>query len=595
MVAAMKLLAWLLPLALCACGGRQPAPRVDHATLAFTHVRVFDGEHVLANQDVLVDGDRIVAVGPDLAIPSGATIVEGTGRTLLPGLFDAHAHIQDGSQLEQSLAFGVTTVLDMFTFPQLAHTLRAQDRTDRADLRSAGFLATAPGGHGTEYGFEIPTITAAQDAQAFADARFAEGSDYLKIVYDGGSAYGRTIPTISAETLRALIEAAHARNKLAVVHIGSYAEARTALESGADGLMHLFRDQAPEADFGALAARTHAFVTPTLAVLNTLIGVKTEIGVDPAIAPYLEMPAQRGLAATFPIHAKATPRAAELAIAQLRDAHVPVLCGTDAPNPGTTYGASVHDELALLVAAGLPPSTALAGATSLPARRFGLTDRGRIAAGLRADLVLVDGDPTTTITDTRRIVGIWRTGVKFDRDAYRARVAEHTRAAQDALARGVVSDFEDGSLHAQPGQDWTVSTDALIGGTSKAALAVVAAGAAGHALAITGEVIAGGPASWAGAIYMPGDRPFAPADLSRTPGFAFRAKGDGKGYVVMVFTQHGGRAPSTRAFTPGTDFTAHQFRWSEFGGSDGHDITAILIGQVAPGTFRLAIDDVELR
>jgi hypothetical protein len=271
-----------------------------------------------------------------------------------------------------------------------------------------------------------------------------------------------------------------------------------------------------------------------------------------------------------------------------------LLCGTDAPNPGTTHGASVHDELALMVAAGLSPVTALAGATSLPARRFGLTDRGRIAAGLRADLVLVDGDPTTTITDTRRIVGVWRTGVKLDRDAYRARVAERAQQAENALARGVISDFDDGSQHAQPGQDWVESTDALIGGKSTAALAVVGAGS-GHALAITGEVIAGGPASWAGAIYMPGDRPFAPADLSHKQGFAFRAKGDGKSYVVMVFTKHGGRAPSIRPFTPGTDFTAHQFQWSEFDGSDGHDITAILIGQVAPGTFHLVVDDVELR
>jgi imidazolonepropionase-like amidohydrolase len=78
---------------------------------------------------------------------------------------------------------------------------------------------------------------------------------------------------------------------------------------------------------------------------------------------------------------------------------------------GMAHGASVHHELQLLVAAGLSPVEALRAATSTPADRFGLTDRGRIAAGARADLLLVDGDPTTTISDTLSIRAVWRLGV----------------------------------------------------------------------------------------------------------------------------------------------------------------------------------------
>lgn len=107
-------------------------------------------------------------------------------------------------------------------------------------------------------------------------------------------------------------------------------------------------------------------------------------------------------------HATANVRA-------LRDAGVPVLAGTDAGNSGTTYGASLHEELDLLVRAGHTPTEALAGATSLPARRFGLTDRGRIATGTRAGLVLVDGDPTTDITATRNIAAIWKNGYPISR------------------------------------------------------------------------------------------------------------------------------------------------------------------------------------
>ena len=78
--------------------------------------------------------------------------------------------------------------------------------------------------------------------------------------------------------------------------------------------------------------------------------------------------------------------------------------GTDAPNSGTAHGASLHGELQLLVEAGLTPTEALAAATSAPAAAFHLTDRGRIAPGLRADLVLVEGDPTADILQTRAIV-----------------------------------------------------------------------------------------------------------------------------------------------------------------------------------------------
>lgn len=94
---------------------------------------------------------------------------------------------------------------------------------------------------------------------------------------------------------------------------------------------------------------------------------------------------------------------------------MPILAGTDAPSPGTTYGASLHGELALLVREGLTPVEALTAATSAAARAFRLRGRGFIRAGSRADLVLVDGDPTTDIVATRKIVGVWKAGVEVQR------------------------------------------------------------------------------------------------------------------------------------------------------------------------------------
>ncbi|GJG85968.1 hypothetical protein tb265_11490 [Gemmatimonadetes bacterium T265] len=102
---------------------------------------------------------------------------------------------------------------------------------------------------------------------------------------------------------------------------------------------------------------------------------------------------------------------AEAAVGALARAGVPVLAGTNAPGPGTAHGASLHRELELLVASGLCPVEALASATSTPARVFGLHDRGRIAVGLRADLLLVDGDPSADVRATRAVAGVWKLGV----------------------------------------------------------------------------------------------------------------------------------------------------------------------------------------
>ena len=106
---------------------------------------------------------------------------------------------------------------------------------------------------------------------------------------------------------------------------------------------------------------------------------------------------------------------AEAAVGTLRRARASILAGTDAPAPGLAHGLSLHRELELFVLSGLTPLEALASATSEPARAFGFHDRGRIAEGLRADLLLVNGDPTVDITATRDIVGIWKLGVSHPR------------------------------------------------------------------------------------------------------------------------------------------------------------------------------------
>ena len=388
-------------------------------------VRVFDGERALEHQNVVVQNGTISQVTQRNVNVTGTQVIDGAGDTLLPGLFDAHVHVAedvDGS-LRQALVFGITTEIDMFNAGERLQRLKkakAADGVGLASLRTAGVGASAPGGHPSQMGGPpFPTITKSEEAEAFVEARIAEGSDFIKIIYDNNAEFGENqrLPALDKATMKAVIDATHKRHKLVVVHILTEEQARDAITAGADGLAHLFIGDTVSSDFGRFAASHHVFVIPTLTTLHMICGKSPgpSILADAYLEPYIDAE-WRSL-----LQVPANPRQNHLcsattgAMRQLIAARVPILAGTDSPVPGNVYGASVHVELELLVKAGLTRSQALAAATSLPAKTFGLNDRGSIQQGRRADLLLVQGDPTQDIRATRRIVDVWKRGSRVQR------------------------------------------------------------------------------------------------------------------------------------------------------------------------------------
>jgi imidazolonepropionase-like amidohydrolase len=575
------------------------------------NARVFDGQRVIDHADVWVEGGKIRAVGEGLKVPTDLKAIDATGDTLLPGLIDSHTHTW-GDALKEAEIFGVTTELDMFTsvgFMQETKKAQAEGKNlDQADLFSAGSLATAPGGHGTEYGVPVPTLTSPAEARAWVDARIAEGSDYIKIVVESGT-YGRhDIPTLDRATTKAIIAAAHVRDKLVVVHVSKQKDAHDVVADGCDGLAHLFTDTPPDPSFAAFVAAHHAFVVPTLAVLEGLDGIRggESLVNDARLAPYLTTADISNLKQSFPkFSTAATVKNADQAIPQLKAAHVPILAGTDAPNPGTWHGVSIHRELELLVGAGLTPQEALASATSVPAAAFHLADRGVIAPGKRADLLLVKGDPTQDITATRDIVSVWKLGVEDDRTSYRAAIEKAKEEAAKAAGAppppgsdsGLISDFDDGTASTRFGMGWMISTDTIAGGKSTGEMKVAEGGAnqSKHALEVTGVIDGGLPYAWAGVMFSPGAQPFAPVNLSGKKTISFLAKGDGQTYRVLFFTESGGRMPAQQMFTAGPEWTKISLPFSAFNGTDGHDISAILfVGGPAAGKFDFQIDEIKL-
>lgn len=577
-------------------------PAMAAETTLIKDVRVFDGQKVHAKRSVLLEGGKIASADFKGKAPAGAKVVEGAGRTLLPGLIDSHVHAY--RYLDLPLLFGVTTQVDMFmpvAGMQAVHARMAKgENKDAADIFSAGILATVPGGHGTEYGFPIPTLTKPEEAQAWVDARIAEGSDFIKIVLEPGWP-GRPMKSLDVPTVKALVDAAHQRGKLAVVHISKLDDARSALEAGADGLVHLFTAESiAPADlqgFVKLAKQRKAFIIPTFSVLESVAGVPAQdLTGDKQVAALLDKEQLQILKSNFGKEPRpAILTAPNAVVAALRDAGVPLLAGTDAGNPGTLYGASLHHELLEMTRAGLTPLQALAAATSVPAKSFHLGQRGEIASGYKADVVLVEGDPTSDILATRRIVEVWKDGATVSP----ARAKKQEQVAQELNSKGVpqampadgrISLFSKDKLASPFGAGWMPSNDAFLGGKSTVQLEY----ADQAAVSVKASVQPGFAFPWAGLAFMPGTSPMAAADLSAAKVLRFRVKGDGKRYAVAIMSK-AGQIPVNVPFEAAADWQEVSLPLASFKGVDTSAITMIAFhaGPQA-GDYQFQIADVRL-
>ncbi|MFF3226526.1 amidohydrolase family protein [Nocardia suismassiliense] len=345
---------------------------------ALRNVRVFDGAELTEPTTVVIDG---AVIGTDAG---GAESIDGHGAILLPGLIDAHVHLHGPESLDQLVAHGVTTALDMTTWPP-EHLAALRNQPGTTDIRSAGTPIIGPGGtHARIPGMaEHAVIHGPEAAEAMVAERAAAGSDYIKLVLEAPGEGGP-----DEASAKAVITAARAKDLRIVIHAVSLGAYALALDVGGDVITHVPMDGQLPAEAVRRMAEEGRVAAPTLVMMQ---GVATTLGI-------------LGFADCL------------ASVATLHAAGVPVLAGSDAnAEPGVPFqpahGDSLHRELELLVTAGLPPAEALRAATAAPAAHFGLSDRGTIAPGMRADLVLLDGDPLADIHATRAITQVWCGGV----------------------------------------------------------------------------------------------------------------------------------------------------------------------------------------
>ncbi len=416
-----------------------------HQVVVLRDVRLIDGtgatprEHVSL---VLRDGKIERIGGAGLAVPAGAEVRELTGKTVMPGLISAHSHLgllvddaensataytreNVAAQLKQFERYGVTTIMSLGVNRDLVYELRDEQHAGRlggATILTAGRGIGVPGG--------APGLPAAPDqiyrpasveeARKDVDELAGHHADIVKIWVD--KQHGTT-PEMSPEMYKAVIEEAHAKSLRVAAHEYALEDAKQLVADGVDVLAHSVRDQVVDDAFvGAMRAHGVWYV-PTFTVDESFFVYADR----PAFmqSEFFREAAGPKLMAKFNApgyveKVNGDPQTAQHRkdfeigqknLKKLFDAGVHVGFGTDSGAlPGRIPGFSEHRELELMVRAGLTPMQAITAATGSNAKLLHLSDRGTIAVGKRADLLIVDADPLADIRNTKKIFAVYHDG-----------------------------------------------------------------------------------------------------------------------------------------------------------------------------------------
>jgi imidazolonepropionase-like amidohydrolase len=351
-----------------------------HRKIAIKNVRVFNGHKLLDPSTVVIDGS---VIGFDA---TGAEIIEGAGGVLLPGLIDSHCHPTNMSHMEDLSRYGVTTgvvaacssrelCVSLLNHPGLAD-LRLASTPAMSPLGAVGSKLAASGASGQNLVYN------ASQAIPWVNNQVDQGSDFIKLISESIG--------FDQQTLNALTDAAHEQKKTVICHASEYGAVEQAIAAKVDQLHHAPLDKVLDDSLAKLIYVNKQISVPTLSMMKAIAKNRPTSNYSAALE----------------------------SVRLLHSIGVPILAGTDSNMQpfvpaNVPFGSSMHFEMELLVDAGLSTIEALQAATSRPAKYFGLKDRGVIAPGMRADLILIDGDPIADIKATRRIKRVWLAGIEF--------------------------------------------------------------------------------------------------------------------------------------------------------------------------------------
>lgn len=433
-----------------------------HQYQAFVGATLIDGTGRASRPDatVLIENEHISAVGnrSALAIPKNAKIFDVSGKWIVPGLIDAHAHFfQSGglytrpdvidlrairpyekeiagirerlpATLAHYLASGVTSVVDMggpnWTF-EVRELARRSMHAPRVAVAGPLISTTLPAALKTDEP-PIAQVKSAEEARAAVRRQSRWQPDFIKIWFI--PAWGLPL-SLQIDWVEAAIEESHAQGLRVAVHATDLDVARAAVEAGADILAHSVRDRrVDEAFIRLLKKRAVCYVT-TLAVNEgyrsvlqagvELTEFERRLG-DPDVLATLDdlqaLPPWRRWSQW--LRHWPGPEYMYWNLKRLHAEGISIAAGSDAGNIGTLHGAGLHRELELMAEAGLPPVAILTAATLGGARVMGrAAELGTLEPGKLADLLVLEADPLADIRNLRRIHSVVKGGRVFDPDA----------------------------------------------------------------------------------------------------------------------------------------------------------------------------------
>ncbi|HZS55897.1 MAG TPA: amidohydrolase family protein [Bryobacteraceae bacterium] len=435
----MKLLGFVLLALTCLPAGAQTG------TIVLSDVRLIDGTGATPRDHVsiVIQNGKIarIASGGENRAPDAQTL-KLTGKTVIPGLINGHGHLglTKGTtvspdnytaaniehQLRQYERYGVTTMMSLGMNKDLIYQRRAEQETGQlggATLLTAGRGIGIPKGvPGVNVGpDQLYRPATPEDARKAVDEMATHNVNLIKIWVDDNL---HTMPKPNPAVYSAAIAEAHRHHLKVAAHVYYLADAKLLITNGIDILAHSIRDREIDADTLSEMKRKNIYYIPTLQLEESFFAYadhpawmdtpffKNAIG--PELAQTLNSDTYRNKIHNDPsTHVHGT--AFDTALANLKkvnDAGVPVAFGTDSgANPYRIQGWAEHRELQLMVQAGMTPLQALHSATEVNAKMLQLSDKtGTIAAGKQADLIVLDGDPSSDITNTQKIAMVFHDG-----------------------------------------------------------------------------------------------------------------------------------------------------------------------------------------
>jgi len=562
------------------------------------NVRLYDGYDIYEEMDIMIKDNKVYKVAKNLADQSQLPELHADGKTLIPGFIDSHTHAY-GDALVDALNFGVTTELDMFSMPEFAaDKMKRRDNADNnleADLFSATILATAAGGHGTEYGFKIPVLDSPKQADQFVLDRIAQGADYIKAVYNSKLARRQFFPSISKDIIKELIESAHENGVMLVVHVDNLISAKEVISLGANGIVHSFMDEVVDDELVDMMKTNKAFIIPTLSVEASVarLSNSTHLLENSKNIDYISRQQKQQLKAVFPdfkIPASGFQKALD-SVQILSQAGITILAGTDAPNPGTTHGISIHGELAFLAQAGLTNQQVIYSATAAAREYFPIGLRGTLKVGAMASMILIDGNVFDDINYSAHINRIWKNGVQFKR-----LIDQDNSDLDQVFSTGLISDFNSSIKQTLMGTGIMPTSDQYAGGKSVVELTHLQRDSQQDKyLHVNGEIKKGFMFQWSGMSYLPGVDQGHGVNLSHVKTLTFDAKAgqNTAGFSVLLF-QQGSFQPSTQEIRLSDQWQTYRVELANFNNLDLAEISNISIVVTRKlGKFEFMLDNLK--